>query len=132
MYIPQAAQLIGITPRALRAYLRRTGRDQATKAGQRYSFTYAEVEDLSNVYWASRPSRPEPKEPIPGDDKQGLPIEALRDPSMREQFAALRRERNRRLDALLRERGASLPQMSEARLVGNGRALALTEQEVDA
>lgn len=130
MFAPEAAALIGITPRTLRKYLRTTGQDQLMRSDRRYEFTFAEVEKLKEVYWATHPrTNAAPKTVEYDPQSQPLTTRQLRDPSMREQFARLRAERNERLHERLTAVGLSVPQMADRQLVMTGRARAV---EVDA
>ena len=125
-----AANLIGITPKQLRSYLRsRTDLVPAPTHGAQYDLTLEQAEKVKQEYWALKErfaNLAEEKEPV---DAPGLDIANLTNPSAREQFVALRRERAQRLDALMRRAGMTLPQMSEERLLANGRVLSLEVAE---
>lgn len=125
-----AANLVGITPKQLRSYLRsRTDLVPAPTHGAQYDLTLEQAEKVKQEYWALKErfaNLVEEKEPV---DAPGLDIANLTNPSAREQFVALRRERAQRLDALMRRAGMTLPQMSEERLLANGRVLSLEVAE---
>ena len=122
-----AANIVGVTPKQLRAFLRtRTDLAPAPQAGKQYDFSLEQVEIIKDEYWDTRQVR-RTKEEWLDTDAPGMKLEDLANPTTREQFTALRRERAQRLDALLRNAGLSLGQMSEERLLANGRVLNLEE-----
>ncbi|QOP64410.1 MerR-like helix-turn-helix DNA binding domain protein [Gordonia phage Hexbug] len=121
-----AAQLIGIAPRQLRAFLRRNP-SIIDRDAQSYSLTADDVERVREAYWADRPVA-DLEDIADDDDSTRLTIADLRDPSMREQFEALRRERAQRLDTLLRSKRMTVAQMSNHTLVSTGRALAIGDE----
>lgn len=125
MFTSDAAKLIGIKPKALRAFLRthRSG----VGSGARYEFSYEEVEELGKAYWAAQ------RTPAPAKDddawlgdggRAGLPQEWLKDPDKEAAFVAERQARVERLSARLREVGLDVPQMTEKDLRVNNRAIA--------
>lgn len=126
-----AANLVGITPKQLRSYLRsRTDLIPAPVAGKQYDLTLEQVEQVKQEYWALKERFNKAAETdMRGSDEPGMKLEDLANPSAREQFIALRRERAQRLDALMRRAGMTLPQMSDDRLLANGRILALEVSE---
>lgn len=125
MFTSDAAKLIGIKPKALRAFLRthRSG----VGSGARYEFSYEEVEELGKAFWAAqRMSTPAAdKDAWLGDGgRVGLPQEWLSDPDKAAVFVAERQARVERLSARLREVGLDVPQMTEKDLRINSRAIA--------
>ena len=127
-----AANIVGITPKQLRSYLRsRTDLIPAPATGKQYNLTLEQAEKVKKEYWAlkERFSKAVAETEILGQDTPGMPLADLANPSAREQFVALRRERAQRLDALMRRAGMTLPQMSDDRLLANGRVLALEAAE---
>lgn len=126
MFTSDAAKLIGIKPKALRAFLRthRSG----VGSGARYEFSYDEVQELGEAFWAAqRQSMSTPKETSAwlGDGGHpGLPHEWLQDPSKSALFVAERQERIERMNARLREVGLDVPQMTDKDLRVNNRAIA--------
>ena len=127
-----AANIVGITPKQLRSYLRsRTDLVPAPTHGAQYDLTLEQAEKVKGEYWAlkERFSKAVAETEILGQDTPGMPLQDLANPSAREQFVALRRERAQRLDALMRRAGMTLPQMSDERLLANGRVLALEAAE---
>lgn len=120
MFTTQAAKIIGITPRQLRAFLRSTGTHAGS--GARYEFSYEEVEELSKAYWAKQVV-PITKHEDEDPGTPGLPIDWLRDKQHEAQFLAERQARVERMNTRLREVGLSVPQMSEKQLTINMRAL---------
>ncbi|AWY05222.1 MerR-like helix-turn-helix DNA binding protein [Gordonia phage Margaret] len=122
-----AANLIGITPRQLRAFLRRNP-SILTRNDAPYSLTADDIERVRDAYWGDRPIA-DPEDVSDDDDSTRLTIADLRNPSMREQFEALRRERAQRLDHLLRVKHMTVAQMSEHALVSTGRALAIGDDQ---
>lgn len=129
----RAAEMIGIAPKPFRDFVRKNAdlldainRDRGS--GAVYDFSLDEVDRLKTAYWNRR--KRSKKTPIDTyQDTPGLPLAAIGDPSMKDQFQALRVARARRLDAALKKAGMSLGQMSEARLVANGRILSLEGAE---
>lgn len=125
-----AANLVGITPKQLRSYLRsRTDLIPAPATGKQYDLTLEQVEQVKKEYWELKDRFTKATDDWQGSDDPGMSLEALANPSAREQFIALRRERAQRLDALMRRAGMTLPQMSDERLLANGRILALEAAE---
>ena len=124
-----AANIVGITPKQLRSYLRsRTDLVPAPTHGTQYDLTLEQAEKVKQEYWALKERFANLKEDdVP--DAPGMALADLANPSAREQFVALRRERAQRLDALMRRAGMSLGQMSDERLLANGRVLALEVSE---
>jgi hypothetical protein len=125
MFTSDAAKLIGIKPKALRAFLR--SHRSGVGSGARYEFSYDEVQELSNAYWAAQRKGAPVKEDSAwlGDGgREGLPQAWLSDPAKAAIFIAERRERVERLSARLREVGLDVPQMSEKDLKVNNRAIA--------
>jgi hypothetical protein len=126
MFTSDAAKLIGIKPKALRAFLRtyRSG----VGSGARYEFSYDEVQELSAAYWAAQSHASPKKEAddawLSDGGRVGLPQEWLADPAKAALFIAERQERQERLSARLREVGLDVPQMSEKDLRVNNRAIA--------
>ncbi|UOW93109.1 MerR-like helix-turn-helix DNA binding domain protein [Mycobacterium phage NoShow] len=125
MFTSDAAKLIGIKPKALRAFLRthRSG----VGSGARYEFSYDEVQELGKAYWAAQRTTAPAKEDdawLGDGGRAGLPQEWLQDPEKAAVFVAERRERVERLNARLREVGLDVPQMSEKDLRVNNRAIA--------
>lgn len=124
MFTSDAAKLIGIKPKALRAFLR-TSRS-GVGSGSRYEFSYDEVQQLGAAYWdAQRDSAPVKQSLWLGDGGRiGLPKAWLSDPDKATLFVAERRERVERLSARLREVGLDVPQMTDKDLRINNRAIA--------
>lgn len=120
MYVNEAAAIIGIKPATLRKFLRGQGTPTQRGARARYEFTAAEVYELRDRFFNKQPLV---TSEYVDDSAPGLPVEALRDHSMRNRFQALRRERSARLDALLRERQMTVAQMSDESLISTGRIL---------
>ncbi len=126
MFTTDAAKLIGITPKALRSYLRT--RDSGVGSGSRYEFSYDEVMELSSEYWASQEDRGGKAKNegwLSDGGRNGLDIRWLGDPDRAAAFAAERKARNERLAVRLHELGLTVPQMTEKQLKLNGRALAM-------
>ncbi|ADX42615.1 hypothetical protein [Gordonia phage GTE2] len=125
-----AANLVGITPKQLRSYLRsRTDLVPAPEAGKQYDLTLDQVERIKDEYWELKNMFSKAADDWQGSDDPGMSLEDLANPSAREQFVALRRERAQRLDALMRKAGMTLGQMGDDRLLANGRILALEAAE---
>jgi len=125
MFTSDAAKLIGIKPKALRAFLRT--HQSGVGSGARYEFSYDEVQELNQAYWAAQrvPTPKREDDAWLGDGgTTGLPQEWLRDPDKAAAFIAERQARNERLSARLREVGLDVPQMSEKDLRINNRAIA--------
>jgi hypothetical protein len=123
MFTSDAAKLIGITPKALRAFLRTHA--QGVGSGSRYEFSYDEVEQLRDDYWASQPKVTTTQRRQRDDEgTPGLPIQWLQDPDKHCHFIAERQERLERMSARLREVGLDVPQMTEHDLRVNNRAIA--------
>lgn len=124
MFTSDAAKIIGIKPKALRAFLR-THR-KGVGSGSRYEFSYEEVQELGKAYWATQPQVTQVKQkPWLGDGgRVGLPIEWVRDPDKEAAFIAENKERLERLSTRLRELGLDVPQMTENDLKVNNRAIA--------
>ncbi|AZS06598.1 MerR-like helix-turn-helix DNA binding domain protein [Mycobacterium phage JacoRen57] len=126
MFTSDAAKLIGIKPKALRAFLR-THR-KGVGSGSRYEFSYEEVEELAKEYWkAQRQSAPTKQSSnawLGDGGRAGLPHEWLSDPAKEALFLAERQERLERMSARLREVGLDVPQMTEKDLKVNNRAIA--------
>lgn len=129
----RAAEMIGIDPKPFRDFVRKNTDlldpiNRERGSGAVYDFSLDEVDRLKTAYWNRRKrTRKTPQDTF--QDTPGLPLAAIGDPSMKERFQALREARSRRLDAQMKKAGMTLPQMSEARLVANGRALALEGAE---
>ncbi|QFG13158.1 MerR-like helix-turn-helix DNA binding protein [Gordonia phage SteamedHams] len=125
-----AANLVGITPKQLRSYLRsRTDLIPAPATGKQYDLTLEQVEQVKKEYWELKDRFTKAADDWQGSDDPGMSLEDLANPSAREQFVALRRERAQRLDALMRKAGMTLGQMGDDRLLANGRILALEAAE---
>ncbi|QNJ59464.1 MerR-like helix-turn-helix DNA binding domain protein [Gordonia phage MScarn] len=125
-----AANVIGITPKQLRSYLRsRTDLIPAPETGKQYELTLDQVEQVKKEYWELKDRFTKATDDWQGNDDPGMSLEDLANPSAREQFIALRRERAQRLDALMRKAGMSLGQMGDDRLLANGRILTLEAAE---
>ena len=125
MFTSDAAKLIGIKPKALRAFLRTHA--SGVGSGARYEFSYDEVQELSQAYWAAqRTSAPmnESAAWLGDGGRTGLPHEWLSDPDKQHAFVAERQARNERLSARLREVGLDVPQMTDKDLRVNNRAIA--------
>lgn len=124
MFTSDAAKLIGIKPKALRAFLRT--HKQGVGSGSRYEFSYEEVEALAQEYWASQREATQVKQqPWLGDGgRAGLPHEWLSDPDKEALFLAERKERLERMTQRLREVGLDVPQMTDNDLKVNNRAIA--------
>lgn len=125
MFTSDAAKLIGIKPKALRAFLRTHA--SGVGSGSRYEFSYDEVEQLGAAYWAAqRDASPKASANAWLDDggRAGLPHEWLSDPDKQAVFLAERSERIERLSARLRECGLSVAQMTDRDLRVNNRAIA--------
>jgi len=125
MFTSDAAKLIGIKPKALRAFLRthRSG----VGSGSRYEFSFEEVEELGKAYWAAqRTTTPTHEDDawLSDGGRVGLPQEWLKDPEHAAAFVAERQAREERLAARLREVGLDVPQMTEKDLRVNNRAIA--------
>lgn len=126
MFTADAARIIGITPKQLRAFLRTQA--QGVGSGARYEFSHDEVQELSKRYWASQPKRyPARGRRVEDTGTKGLPCEWLFDPSKQPAFLAERRARLERLSARLREAGLDVPQMTERDLRINNRAMTLAK-----
>lgn len=127
MFTSDAAKLIGIKPKALRAFLR-THRSGGVGSGSRYEFSYEEVEELSKAYWAAQhapaPTARDDDAWLGDGGREGLPQEWLNDPAKAALFVAERQARVERLNARLREVGLDVPQMTEKDLKVNNRAIA--------
>ncbi|QGJ94502.1 MerR-like helix-turn-helix DNA binding protein [Gordonia phage AndPeggy] len=125
-----AANLVGITPKQLRSYLRsRTDLIPTPATGKQYDLTLEQVEQVKKEYWELKDRFTKAADDWQGSDDPGMSLEDLANPSAREQFVALRRERAQRLDALMRKAGMTLGQMGDDRLLANGRILALEAAE---
>lgn len=124
MFTADAARIIGITPRQLRAFLRNNGLNAGS--GARYEFSHEEVESLSRKYWgaSAKPAGWSYNEEDEFVGTPGLPIQWVGDQQHEAQFIAERRARDERLTKRLREVGLSVPQMTERDLAINMRALA--------
>lgn len=125
MFTSDAAKLIGIKPKALRAFLRTHRR--GVGSGSRYEFSYDEVEELGKAFWAAqRDSGPVKQSSMWLSDggRKGLPQEWLDDPNKAALFIAERKERLERMSARLREVGLDVPQMTDKDLKINNRAIA--------
>lgn len=125
MFTSDAAKLIGIKPKALRAFLR--NHRQGVGSGSRYEFSYEEVEELGKAYWeAQRQAVPVKKSNawLGDGGRKGLPHEWLCDPDKEALFLAERKERLERMSARLREVGLDVPQMTDKDLRVNNRAIA--------
>lgn len=124
MFTSDAAKLIGIKPKALRAFLR-THR-KGVGSGSRYEFSYEEVEELGQAYWSTQQERtPVKAKPWLGDGgRKGLPYAWLREPEKEVVFIAERQERLERMNRRLRAVGLDVPQMTDNDLKVNHRAIA--------
>lgn len=122
MFTSDAARLIGIKPKQLRAFLR--NQRSGVGSGSRYEFSHEEVEQLKEAYWASQPVHVPARGKREDDGTPGLPTEWLRDPDKHIHFMAERAERLERMSARLREVGLDVPQMTDNDLKVNNRALA--------
>lgn len=124
MFTSDAAKLIGIKPKALRAFLR--NHRKGVGSGSRYEFSYEEVEELGKAYWSTQTEVTHVKQkPWLGDGgRVGLPHEWLREPDKEAVFVAERKERLERMSQRLQEVGLSVPQMTEKDLRVNNRAIA--------
>lgn len=125
MFTSDAAKLIGIKPKALRAFLRthRSG----VGSGARYEFSYDEVQELGAAYWAAQRAANPSKDDegwLADGGSTGLPHEWLDDPSHAAAFVAERTARVERLNARLREVGLDVPRMTDNDLKVNNRAIA--------
>lgn len=125
MYVKRAAEIVGIDAKALRDFIRRNpALVNPVGGGRVYDLTLDQVELLKTAYWEGLSDRRTQTDSwADGSDHKGLPLSALHDPAMRQQFEQLRRERRARLDVLLRASGQSVPQMTARQLSSNGRAL---------
>ncbi|QDP45202.1 MerR-like helix-turn-helix DNA binding protein [Gordonia phage Mayweather] len=121
MNTTRAADILGITPKQLRSYLRKHPH-LVPAQGRTYVLTMDDVERIRATLPVATCD-----DSLLAEDIPGLPIELLTEPTAREQFEALRRERAHRLDQLLRARRMSLGQMSESRLIANGRIIDLKQ-----
>lgn len=122
MFTSDAARIIGITPKALRVFLR--NQNMAVGSGARYEFSYEEVEKLGKKYWASQPQQASNNSRREDEGTPGLPCEWLPDPEKLPVFLAERKARLERMSKRLREVGLDVPQMTEQMLKVNCRALA--------
>lgn len=124
MFTSDAAKLIGIKPKTLRAFLRTHAK--GVGSGARYEFSHDEVEELGRQYWATQHEvTPVKQKPWLGDGgRTGLPHEWLSDPDKSAIFVAERKERLERMSARLREVGLDVPQMTDNDLKVNNRAIA--------
>lgn len=121
---------MGITPKELRIFLRANAAEfPAPEAGKQYDLTLEQVEQIRTRYWELKERFAIPTTEMLGSNDPGLSLEDLANPSAREQFTALRRERAQRLEKLLRDAQMTLPQMSDDRLLANGRILSLEVSE---
>jgi hypothetical protein len=118
MFTPEAARIIGIKPRTLRAYLRNIG---YSTAGSRYEFTMDEVQQLKRRYWAGVRHTPERKGEFVGTP--GLPVSYVLDPDKQPLLEAERIARINRLHARLLELGMDISQMPDDELIRCNRAL---------
>lgn len=126
MFTTDAAKLIGITPKALRAFLRTHA--SGVGSGSRYEFSYDEVMELSNDYWATQQGKSGQTKTegwLADGGRSALDIRWLGDPAHAATFAAERKARNERLAARLHEVGLGVPQMTDKDLKLNGRAIAM-------
>ncbi|QFG05107.1 MerR-like helix-turn-helix DNA binding domain protein [Gordonia phage Dre3] len=129
----RAAEMIGIAPKPFRDFVRKNANllDEINRdrgSGAVYDFSLDEVDRLKTAYWSRRKrTKKAPEDTY--QDSPGLPLSAIGDPSMKDQFQALRVARAARLDAAMKKARMTLPQMSEARLMANGRVLSLEGAE---
>lgn len=133
MHVKRASEIVGIEPKALRDFIRKNpSLITPVGGGRTYDLTLDQVELLKTAYWEGVETTTTTAQWADGGDHHGLPLTALHDPSMRDQFDQLRRERRARLDVLLRASGQSVPQMTDAQLTRNGRALHIEDDRVSA
>jgi len=125
LFTSDAARIIGITPKALRSFLRERSRGVGSRS--RYEFSYDEVMQLKDDYWKlqGHSSRSAKTTPWLGDGgRPPLPIKYIHDPDMQSKFVEERLLRIQRMNQRLHEVGLSVPQMSETILAVNCRAIA--------
>lgn len=125
MFTADAARIIGITPKALRIFLRK--RNGALLGhGRQYEFSHDEVEQLKEEYWEqnNKPRKSKSRVWLGDGGNKGLPTDWVADPEKQAVFLAERKDRVERLSARLREVGLDVPQMTEQALAANGRAMA--------
>ena len=125
MFTSDAAKLIGIKPKALRAFLRthRSG----VGSGARYEFSYDEVQELGAAYWAAQRTPADKGDDsawLPDGGTQGFPHEWVTDPDKAALFVAERAARVERLNMRLRDLGLDVPHMTDKDLKVNNRAIA--------
>lgn len=127
-----AARIIGIAPKELRVYLRKS--KLGVGAGSQYDFTHEQVLEMKEQYWGQVSStiRRDRAVVVPWlgqGGHPGLDVNLLRNPRAQAQFLAERKARVERLNARLHELGMTVPQMSADVLVRTGRALSLPKDE---
>lgn len=99
MNTTQAAEALGMTPRALRRHLRLNPSLTGRGEGRKYVF---DDESLEAIRATLKPAKPvDPPELEWLDQTPGIPLHALRDPRMKRRALEQRRERAARLDARL-------------------------------
>lgn len=130
MNTTEAARVIGIKPKALRAFLRRT--KSGVGSGSRYDFSHDEVMTLKDQYWeaAEKAAVKDDGDGL-GEGTKGLPLEWLHDPTKKAAFAAEQRARLERMNARLREVKLDVPHMTDKELKVNGRAMRVEEINAD-
>lgn len=125
MFTADAARIIGISPKALRTFLR--NRNTGVGSGARYEFSHEEVVELEREYWEANGHTKtvvRSRTWLGDGGNKGLPVDWMNDPEKQATFLAERKERVERLGARLREVGLDVPQMTEQTLKINGRAMA--------
>lgn len=139
MNTAEAANIVGISPKQLRAYLR-THPQGGVGSGVRYEFTPEQAEELRERYWSQRQRAPR-KQPTPESER----VKALRLTAQREQgwrpsqigdvdpddVRRQARERIARLHELLSLQNLSVGAMPEKVLTRHGRALKRTIGDTD-
>lgn len=121
MNTTEAAHTIGITPKALRAFLRRT--KLGVGSGSRYDFSHEEVMRMKDAYWEAMAKPVKDTGDGLGEGSKGLPLEWVNDPTKKALFAAEQRARLERLNARLREVKLDVPHMTDKELRIGHRAM---------
>ncbi|AGI12302.1 HTH DNA binding protein [Mycobacterium phage FF47] len=126
MNTTEAARVIGIKPKALRTFLRKS--KSGVGSGSRYDFSHDEVMAMKDAYWEAlaKPNAKDDGDGL-GEGSKGLPLQWLNDPSKKAAFAAEQRARLERLNARLREVKLDVPHMTDKELKVNGRAMRVEE-----
>lgn len=119
----ELATMIGTDAKTLRKFFRAQGITKDADSG-RYAIHADQIEDLKRTFWDRKPARATNTE---WTGTEGLPIEWVSDPARRGDLLAERRARAQRLDALLREKGLTVPQMNDKVLAKHHRALTRRE-----